>query len=423
MVKWSSMPVKGTKDLFGRELGLHRHIVETARRLLEAAGALEILTPLFEETSVFEKGVGAATDIVRKEMFTFQDRGGRSLTLRPEGTAAMVRAYLEHGMKVWPQPVRLWTAGPMFRAERPQKGRHRQFHQVDYEALGSENPILDAEAIVLLWEILKELGLRNLSLKLSSVGTKEDRARYNAYLREVLTPHEAELSEDSRERLRLNPMRILDSKSEKDQALLQALAIRPMLDFLGEEARAHLAKVERHLDRLGVPYELDPGLVRGLDYYVKTAFEIHHSRIGAQSALGGGGRYDGLSELLGGPRVPGVGFALGVERVALALEEEGLSPLEERGPTLYLIPLLEEAVEEAFYLAERLRPRIRAEYALIPKKPQKGLEEALKRNAIFAGFLGEEELKAREVTLKKLRTGEQVRLPYEEALGYMLREG
>lgn len=167
---------------------MHQRIVATARKVLEAAGALELVTPIFEETQVFEKGVGAATDIVRKEMFTFQDRGGRSLTLRPEGTAAMVRAYLEHGMKVWPQPVRLWMAGPMFRAERPQKGRYRQFHQVNYEALGSENPILDAEAVVLLYECLKELGLRRLKVKLSSVGDPEDRARYNAYLREVLSP-------------------------------------------------------------------------------------------------------------------------------------------------------------------------------------------------------------------------------------------
>lgn len=215
-------------------------------------------------------------------------------------------------------------------------------------------------------------------------------------------------------------MRILDSKSEQDQALLKELNIRPMLDFLGEEAKAHLKAVERHLERLSVPYELDPTLVRGLDYYVRTAFEVHHAEIGAQSALGGGGRYDGLSELLGGPRVPGVGFAFGVERVALALEAEGFSLLEEKGPDVYLIPLTEEAVAEAFYLAEALRPRIRAEYALSPKKPGKGVEEALKRNAAFVGFLGEDELKTGEVTLKRLATGEQVRLPQREALGFLL---
>ncbi|MFN3368151.1 MAG: histidine--tRNA ligase [Thermus sp.] len=414
------MAVRGTKDLFGKELRLHQHIVATARRVLEAAGALELITPVFEETQVFEKGVGIATDIVRKEMFTFQDRGGRSLTLRPEGTAAMVRAYLEHGMKVWPQPVRLWMAGPMFRAERPQKGRYRQFHQVNYEALGSESPVLDAEAVVLLYESLKELGLRNLTVKLSSVGDPGDRARYNAYLREVLLPHREALSQDSQERLELNPMRILDSKSEQDQALLRELGIRPMLDFLGEEARAHLKAVERHLERLSVPYQLDPTLVRGLDYYVRTAFEVHHAEIGAQSALGGGGRYDGLSALLGGPRVPGVGFAFGVERVALALETEGFGLSEERGPDLYLIPLTEGAVAEAFYLAERLRPRLRVEYGLTPKKPGKGVEEALKRGAAFAGFLGEDELKGGEVTLKRLSTGEQVRLPQQEALGFLL---
>ncbi|SDE54158.1 histidyl-tRNA synthetase [Thermus arciformis] len=414
------MAVRGTKDLFGQELRLHQRIVATARKVLEAAGAMELLTPIFEETQVFEKGVGASTDIVRKEMFTFQDRGGRSLTLRPEGTAAMVRAYLEHGMKVWPQPVRLWMAGPMFRAERPQKGRYRQFHQVNYEALGSESPILDAEAIVLLYESLKEVGLKGLSVKLSSVGDPEDRARYNAYLREVLTPHREALSEDSKERLSLNPMRILDSKDERDQALLRELRVKPMLDFLGEEARAHLNQVEKHLSRLQVPYELEPALVRGLDYYVRTAFEVHHAAIGAQSALGGGGRYDGLSELLGGPRVPGVGFAFGVERVALALEAEGIAPPEERGPDLYVVPLLEEAVAEAFYVAETLRPRLRAEYALSPKKPGKGVEEALKRGAAFVGFLGEEELRAKELTLKRLATGEQVRLPYAEVAGFLL---
>lgn len=415
------MAVRGAKDLFGEELRLHRQILETARKVLEAAGATELITPIFEETQVFEKGVGAATDIVRKEMFTFQDRGGRSLTLRPEGTAAMVRAYLEHGMGVWPKPVRLWMAGPMFRAERPQKGRYRQFHQVDYEALGGEDPLLDAEAILLLLSLLKELGLRHLELKLSSVGDPADRARYNAYLRETLGPYRDRLSQDSKERLELNPMRILDSKDEGDQALLKELGVKPMLDFLGEEARAHLAQVERHLDRLGVPYTLDPALVRGLDYYVRTAFEVHHAQIGAQSALGGGGRYDGLSELLGGPRVPGVGFAIGVERVALALEAEGQSPPPPEGPALYLIPLYPEAVAEAFYLAQALRPRLRVEYPLSPRKPAKGLEEALKRGALFAGFLGEEEVRAGEVTLKRLATGEQIRLKQAEALGFILR--
>ncbi|WP_337845607.1 histidine--tRNA ligase [Thermus sp.] len=415
------MAVKGAKDLFGEELRLHQRIVAQARAVLESAGAVELITPIFEETHVFEKGVGASTDIVRKEMFTFQDRGGRFLTLRPEGTAAMVRAYLEHGMKVWPQPVRLWMAGPMFRAERPQKGRYRQFHQVDYEALGSEDPLLDAEAIALLWTILRELGLRGLLVKLSSVGDPEDRARYNAYLREVLGPYREELSEDSKERLLLNPMRILDSKSEKDQALLKELGVKPMLDFLGEAARAHLLAVETHLRALGIPYELDPALVRGLDYYVRTAFEVHHQEIGAQSALGGGGRYDGLSELLGGPRVPGVGFAFGVERVGLALEAEGVAPPPGKGPDLYLIPLTGEGVGAAFQLAQRLRPRVRVEFSLSPKKPAKGLEEALKRRAAFAGFLGEEELRLREVTLKHLATGEQVRLREEEVLGHLLR--
>ncbi|WP_456414071.1 histidine--tRNA ligase [Oceanithermus profundus] len=406
--------VKGTHDLLGTALAYHRTVVEATRRWAEAAGAEEIATPIFEHTEVFERGVGRTTDIVQKEMFTFSDRGGRSLTLRPEGTAGVVRAYLEHGMKVWPQPVRLWYAGPMFRAERPQKGRQRQFHQTGYEVIGAAEPEVDAEAVALSWRILAGLGLSRMRLKLGSVGDAEDRARYNAYLRERLAPHAQRLSEDSRRRLETNPMRILDSKAEADRRLLEALEVRPMLDFLGEAARAHFEAVQARLRALGVPFEVDPTIVRGLDYYVRTSWEIHHELLGAQSALGGGGRYDGLSELLGGPPAPGVGWALGVERVVLAMEAEGLSPAPAPGLDLYIVALEPDLVPRALEVAASFWPELRVQYALKARRPGKGLQEAERKGARFAGLLGSDEAAAGTLTVKDLKTGQQRTLRPDE---------
>ncbi|RIH87818.1 Histidine--tRNA ligase [Meiothermus luteus] len=385
-----------------------RYIVKTAEEVLRGAGAQMIHTPIFEYLEVFQKGAGSTSDIVvKKEMFVLEDRGKRLLALRPEPTAAIVRAYNEHGMKVWPQPVRLFTWGPIFRGERPQKGRYRQFHQVDYEALGLADPVLDAEAIALMVRIYKALGLQNFELRLGSVGDPEDRARYNQYLRGLLLPHANRLSPESRARLEANPMRILDSKDEQDQAVLAELGVKPMLEFLGEEAQAFHEQVCRYLERLGVAYTIDPNLVRGLDYYVRTAWEVHHAHVGAKSALGGGGRYDGLSEMLGGPRVPGVGFGIGVERVALALEQEGVAIPPDPSPILYLAPLDEAAKIEALVLAEQLRPKAFVEIGYVPKNPRKALEEALRRGVEYVGFLGENERAKGVVTLKHLPTGEQ----------------
>ncbi len=403
--------VKGTHDLFKESLRCQQAVVSRAREWLEAAGASEIATPVFELTEVFERGVGESTDIVQKEMFTFTDRGNRSLTLRPEGTAGVVRAYIEHGMKVWPQPVRLWYAGPMFRAERPQKGRQRQFHQVGFELLGSASPLADAEAVALSYRILETLGLRDMKLKLGSVGDAEDRRRYNQYLREALSPRQDDLSPDSQRRLSTNPMRILDSKSEDDRQVLKELGIRPMLEFLGPGAREHFEAVKRILGGLGVPFEVDPTIVRGLDYYARTSWEIHHEQLGAQSALGGGGRYDGLAELLGGPPTPGVGWALGIERVCLALEAEGVSPPPERTLDIYIAPLGEEQLELALAAAASLWPEVRAEYALSPRKPGKAIREAEKRGARFVGLLGEEEARAGALTIKDIASGRQQTVP------------
>ncbi|GIW24254.1 MAG: hypothetical protein KatS3mg069_0521 [Meiothermus sp.] len=255
--------------------------------------------------------------------------------------------------------------------------------------------------------IYKTLGLKHLEVRLGSVGDPEDRLRYNEYLRELFRPHAERLSEDSRVRLEANPMRILDSKSEADQQLVTQLQVKPMLEFLGDESRAFHERVCSYLERLGVPFVVDPSIVRGLDYYVRTAWEVHHAQIGAKSALGGGGRYDGLSEMLGGARVPGVGFGIGVERVAIALEQEGVPIPPDPSPTLYLAPLDEAGKIEALVLAEQLRPKVYVEIGYTPKSPRKALEDALKKGAQYVGFLGEGERAKGVVTLKHLQSGEQ----------------
>ncbi len=409
--------VPGTNDIFAQAKEypfrepVFRYIIQTAEDVLRGAGAQMIHTPIFEYLEVLQKGVGLTSDIVvKKEMYILEDRGGRVLGLRPEPTASIVRAYNQHGMKVWPQPVRLFTWGPIFRAERHQKGRYKQFHQVDYEALGLSDPLLDAEAIALMVRIYKTLGLKNLEVKLGSVGDPEDRTRYNLYLRELFRPHAERLSEDSRVRLEANPMRILDSKSEQDQQIVAELQVKPMLEFLGDASRSFHERVCQYLTQLGIAFTVDPSIVRGLDYYVRTAWEVHHAQIGAKSALGGGGRYDGLSEMLGGPQVPGVGFGIGIERVAIALEQEGVAIPPDPSPTLYLAPLDEAAKIEALALAEQLRPKVYVELGYTPKSPRKALEEALKKGARYVGFLGEGERARGVITLKHLESGEQTEL-------------
>jgi len=418
--------VPGTNDIFAQSKEypfkepVFRYIIQTAEGVLASSGAQMIYTPIFEYAEVLQKGVGVTSDIVvKKEMYMFEDRGGRILGLRPEPTAGVVRAYNQHGMKVWPQPVRLYTWGPIFRAERQQKGRYKQFHQVDYEALGLADPLVDAEAIALMVQVYQTLGLRELEVKLGSVGDPQDRLTYNSYLRELFRPYAKELSEDSRVRLESNPMRILDSKSEHDQKIVHALKVKPMLDFLGAEVRAFHNSVVKYLEQLGVPFSVDPSIVRGLDYYVRTAWEVHHTKIGAKSALGGGGRYDGLSEMLGGPKVPGVGFGIGVERVAIALEEESVAIPHNTTLDLYIVPLDETAKGEALRLAQGIRPDFRVEMGYVPKKVGKAIEDALKRGARFVAFLGESERQKGVVGLKNLASGEQQEIPFEGLAGYL----
>ena len=309
---------KGTFDVLPADEAARATVSGAARERLRAAGYARIETPIFEDTGLFERGVGESTDIVRKEMFTFDDQGGRSVTLRPEGTAPICRAYIEHGMHRLPQPVKLAYEGPFFRYERPQEGRFREFNQIGAEAIGSASPLVDAELIILLDRILTDVGIPDAELLLSSLGSPEARADYRDELRGFLRDHESDLSDEVRERIDSNPMRAFDSDHAGTRTVMENAP--QMLDRLGGEDAEHFAAVRELLDEAGVAYALDGSLVRGLDYYNRTVFEFTCDRLGAQSGLGGGGRYDGLVELLGGPATPAVGWAAGVERILLAME-------------------------------------------------------------------------------------------------------
>ena len=324
-------PPRGTFDILPDQAPMRRAVVETARSILEGAGYRRIETPAFEVTELFTRTVGEATDIVQKEMYTFSDGKGRSLTLRPEVTAPVMRAYLDHGMHKLPQPVRLWYASSCWRYERAQKGRYRQFWQVGAEAIGSDDPAVDAESIVLLARILAELGVGGLELRIASLGDAPARDEYRELLRAHLRANEARLSEEVRSRIDANPMRAFDSD---DPGTREVMAGAPLLaDHLAAADAAHFAEVLGLLDAAGLAYTVDPTLVRGLDYYTRTVFEFSSSALGAQSGVGGGGRYDGLAEQIGGAPVPGMGWAAGIERILLAAEER---PEPEPVTTLYV---------------------------------------------------------------------------------------
>jgi histidyl-tRNA synthetase len=340
---------RGTFDVLPQAARRRLRLLRIAEELLGRAGYEPFETPVFEDTELFARGVGASTDIVQKEMFTFEDKAGRSLTLRPEATAAICRAYVEHGMHKLPQPVKLWTWGPFFRHEAPQAGRFRQFTQLDVEALGSDDPSVDAELILLLAELLERAGVGKTRLRLSSLGTLETRAAYLNELRTFLREHEDELSEDVRARLDQNPLRAFDAEHVGTKAIMNSAP--RLLDRLSAEDAEHFAAVRSLLDDAELPYDLDSTLVRGLDYYTRTVFEFESPRLGAQSALGGGGRYDLLVEELGGPPTPANGWAAGIERILLAAGEEEAA----EDSRVYVALAKPDAAREGFRLARRLR--------------------------------------------------------------------
>jgi len=386
---------RGTFDVLPDDARRRLHIQRIADGLLGRAGYEPFETPVFEDTELFARGVGQSTDIVQKEMFTFEDKAGRSLTLRPEATAAICRAYIEHGMHKLAQPVKLWTWGPFFRHEAPQAGRFRQFTQVDAEALGSDDPSLDAELILLLGELIERTGAGPARLRLSSLGTPETRAAYLDELRAYLREHEDELSEEVRERLGQNPLRAFDADHPGTQAVM-AGAPR-LLDRLEPDDAEHFAEVRALLDAAGLAYEVDSTLVRGLDYYTRTVFEFVSPRLGAQAALGGGGRYDLLVEELGGPPTPGVGWAAGIERLLLASEAE-----PEPDSRVYIALARPDVMAEAFGLARRLREQgIRAEIEQAGRSMKGQLKQADRIGARVTVIVGD------GLDVKDMESGEQ----------------
>ena len=395
---------RGTRDILPSEMGYWQQVERVATQVLEQALYQEIRTPIFEQTALFERGIGEATDVVGKEMYSFLDRGDRSLTLRPEGTAGVVRALIEHNLQASGGVQRLWYKGPMFRYERPQAGRQRQFHQIGVEVLGSADPRADAEVIALGTDILQTLGLKNLHLSLNSVGNVEDRQQYREALVNYLTPYHADLDPDSQARLSRNPLRILDSKEQKTQEIVRQAP--NILDYLGDRSRQHFEQVQQLLSDLGIVYQLNPSLVRGLDYYTHTAFEIQSDDLGAQATVCGGGRYDGLVSSLGGPDTPAVGWAIGLERLILLLQQ--LQPVLSPRPDFYLVSKGEKAEHHALLLAQRLRQAgFSAELDLSGSAFGKQFKRADRSGAIACLILGDAEAESQTVQLKWLAQKEQ----------------
>ncbi|HET9120838.1 MAG TPA: histidine--tRNA ligase [Solirubrobacterales bacterium] len=390
---------RGTFDVLPEQEPLRRRIHDAARRALEAAGYGRIETPIFEDTELFARGVGESTDIVQKEMFTFEDQGRRSLTLRPEATASICRAYLEHGMHKLAQPVKLWTDGPFFRHERPQAGRFRQFSQIDAEAIGSDSPLVDAELILLAGDTLAELGVPGVRLRLSSLGSPAARSAYLDELRGYLRSRQGELSEEVRNRIDANPLRAFDADHEGTRRAMEEAP--RLLDRLDPADAEHFERVREHLDRTGVTYDLDPTLVRGLDYYTRTVFEFDCERLGAQSGIGGGGRYDGLIELLGGPATPGCGWALGVDRIAIALAQEAHNEADaERDGVFVVAP--DEQRDRAFALVTELRRSgIGADLDLAGRAAKGQMKQADRVGARYALILSE----GGKATLRDMSSG------------------
>jgi histidyl-tRNA synthetase len=410
--------VRGTRDLLPPETALWNFVESAVRDVFRAYNFQEIRTPIFESTELFARGVGEETDIVAKEMYTWEDRGraesdkGQSLTLRPEATAGIVRAYIEH--KLGDRGLnKLYCIGPMFRRERPQKGRYRQFYQIDAEIIGppsagSESPARDAEVLEMLATLLDRLGISGWTLELNSVGCPNDRVAFNEALRKALEPVVAKMCADCQRRAVTNPLRVFDCKVPEDQPIIDSLP--RISQFLDEGCRKHFEAVQEILTTIGVPFSLNDRLVRGLDYYTRTAFEFTHGGLGAQNAILGGGRYDGLSEALGGPPAPGIGFAIGEDRLVMSLQESADSVLKK--PDVYVAPLGAGMNAEAARLARELRRHdLIVDLGDDTFRLKKSFEAATRAGAKYILIVGENEVKADAFALKNLATGEQISVP------------
>jgi len=412
---------RGTQDILPGTVEKWQYIEAKAKEICQLYNYKEIRTPIFESTELFLRGVGETTDVVQKEMYTFEDRGGRSLTLRPEGTASTVRSYVDNKMFGSPnQPTKLYYVGPMFRYERPQAGRFRQFVQFGVEALGSNDPSIDAEVIALAVELYTSLGLKNLKVVINSLGDKESRQAHRDALIQHFQPRIDEFCGDCQGRLEKNPLRILDCKKDRDHELM---ATAPsILDYLNEESKAYFDKVVAYLSALGIQYEIDPNLVRGLDYYYHTAFEIMSTSegFGAITTLCGGGRYNGLVQEIGGPETPGIGFALSIERLISAMEAEKVEfPIEE-AIDCYVVALGEKAKETAVKLLFDLRKAgIVAEKDYQDKKLKAQFKAADRLKSKYTIVFGEDELAKGVVSIKEMESGEQQEVAYEDVVTYL----
>ena len=395
---------RGTRDLLPEEIQYWQQIETIAREIFGRATYQEIRTPIFEQTDLFERGMGEATDVVSKEMYTFQDRGDRSLTLRPEGTAGVVRSYVQHNLQAQGEMQRLWYVGPMFRYERPQAGRQRQFHQLGIEALGSADPRADAEVIAIANDLLKAIGLKNLRLEFNSIGDRQDRLQYREALVAFLTPYKSDLDPDSQDRLTRNPLRILDTKDQKTQDILQN--VPSIHDHMSPDSQKRFAQVQQLLTDLGIDYNINAKLVRGLDYYTHTVFEIQSDDLGAQATVCAGGRYDGLVKELGGSETPAVGWAIGLERLVILMQQ--LQP--STAPTLdfYVVSRGDRAEAQALKMAQTLRQLgFSAELDLSGSAFSKQFKRADRKGAVACLILGDAEAESLTVQLKWLASGEQ----------------
>jgi histidyl-tRNA synthetase len=409
---------RGTQDILPEDAVVWRHVERCAEATARRFGYGEIRTPTFEETGLFLRGVGEGTDIVDKEIYRFEDKGGTDLALRPEGTASIVRAYLQHGMASRPQPVKLFALLTAFRYDRPQAGRYREFRQFDIEAIGDEDPLVDAEVIGVLWRFLEDLGLRDLTIQLNSIGDPVCRPGYIQALVAYYEPHESELCGDCRRRLRTSPLRLLDCKNASCQPLADSAP--RTVDHLCGPCEAHFATLQGYLGVMGLPYELTPRLVRGLDYYTRTVFEVVPPRVGSQATIGGGGRYDGLAEILGGKPTPGVGFAAGMDRIILNMREQGCPLPTAEAPDVFFAPLGDEAKLVAARLAEEAR---RDGLAVVVGTGERGMRARMRQanssGARLAVILGDDELRDERATVKNLAGGEQHAVPFADLTTYL----
>jgi histidyl-tRNA synthetase len=404
--------IRGTHDILPGEVERWRHVERTARRLCERYGYVEVRTPIIEREELFAKGTGESTDIVQKEMYAFTDKGGERVTLRPEATPSMVRAYVEHNLEQVLPAAKLYSMGPMFRYERPQKGRYRQFHQLDVEAFGIQDPAVDAEVIDLSWSLVAELGIPDAELVINSVGCAECRPRFQAALLAALRADLPRLCQDCQRRAATNPLRIYDCKVEADQPIIDALP--HSIDYLCEPCATHFAGVRAQLDAWDIPWRVSHRLVRGLDYYTRTTFEILGRTLGAQNALLGGGRYDGLVRTLGGPDRTGIGFAAGLERLVLALPEGAGTAPDDR---VFVVAIGEDGRPEALRLLRELRQAgLAAQMELDARGVRAQMKRADRLAARLTLIVGGDELARGEVTLRDMTSGEQRAVPRAEAV-------